>query len=107
MQVLRPDAFVRLATGDTLLSWFIEVDRATESPRQLAAKCRRYRAYELTDLEYRQHGVSPGVVFVVPTEHRADRIRRVIASQPLDARGLFWVATKAEAVQTLIRPKIP
>lgn len=106
-QVLRPDALVRLAVGDRLLSWFVEVDRDTESPRRIADKCRRYRAYELTDLEYRQYGVFPGVVFVVPTEHRAQAIRQVIAAQPADARGLFWVAVKDEAVQTLIRPKIP
>lgn len=105
-QVLRPDALVRLTAGDMVLSWFVEIDRATESPRRIIDKCRRYRAYELTDLEYRQHGVFPGVVFIVPDERRASVIRRVAASQPPEARGLFWVTTKADVIQALTHPNI-
>jgi len=102
--LLRPDALVRLTSGDMQLSWFVEMDRATESPRRIADKCRRYRAYELTDLEYRQHGVFPGVVFIVPDEARARVIRRVITTQPSEARGLFWVTTKADAIKALTHP---
>lgn len=104
--MLRPDALVRLTSGDTRVSWFVELDRATESPRRIADKCRRYRAYELTDLEYRQHGVSPGVAFIVPDGHRFEVIQQVIAFQPPEARGLFWVTTKADAIKTLTRPDL-
>jgi len=104
--MLRPDALVRLTSGDMQLSWFAEMDRATESPRRIADKCRRYRAYELTDLEYRQHGVFPGVVFIVPNEVRSRVIRRVIAAQPPEARGLFWVTTKTDAIKALTHPNL-
>lgn len=106
LQILRPDACVRLATGDMLLSWFVEIDRATESPRRIAAKCHAYRAYELSRQEQRHHPVFPGVLFIVPDEARARVIRRVIAGQPSDARGLFWVATKAEAIKALTHPNL-
>jgi hypothetical protein len=104
--MLRPDALIRLTSGDMQLSWFVEIDRATESPRRIADKCRRYRAYELADLEYRRYGVFPGVVFIVPDEHRARVIQQVIASQPPEARGLFWVAIKTDAIRTLTHPNV-
>ncbi|GAB7183038.1 hypothetical protein ATKI12_2869 [Kitasatospora sp. Ki12] len=100
----RPDALVRLRVGQQpRLNWFIEIDRGTESPKRLAEKCRVYRAYELTDLEQQKHHVFPGVMFVVPDEARAVVIRRVIAGQSADARGLFVVAIESEAVEALHR----
>lgn len=106
MQILRPDAFIRVATGGNVLSWFIEVDRATESPRQLAQKCRAYRAYELSRQEQRHSGVFPGVLFIVPDERHAGVVGQVIASQPPEARGLFWVTIKAEAIDALTHPDL-
>lgn len=103
-RTIQPDAFVYLKTRDMLLSWFVEVDRGSENPGRISEKCRAYRNYELADLEYQQHGVFPGVMFIVPDEHRKQKIDRVIAAQPADARGLFWVSTETEAVKLLTNP---
>ena len=43
----------------------------------------------------------PGVLFIVPGDHRARRIAGVIADQPPEARGLFRVTTEAAALTAL------
>ena len=106
--VIRPDAYLHLVVGDVELHCFLEIDRATENPRRIADKCQAYRAYELTDIEYEQHGVVPGVMFIVPDEQpqRAQVIARVIAAQPDDARDLYRVTMEAGAITALSIPTI-
>ena len=101
---LKPDALVRLATGPVELSWFVEVDLGTESPRRIADKCHAYRAYELSGVEQQRFDIFPIVIFIVPNRERAVVIGRVIQAQPPDALGLFAVATDAEALATLATP---
>jgi hypothetical protein len=103
-RLLRPDALVRLYFGGQELSWFIEVDRGTQGLRVIDHKCRAYRAYELTDIEFQHHGVFPGVLFVTLDDHRTQNIARVIAAQPAEARGLFRVVSSAEAPAALLKP---
>ncbi|MEV3914994.1 replication-relaxation family protein [Streptomyces canus] len=98
---IQPDALVRIVAGGLELSWFVEIDLATESPAVLANKCRAYCAFELSGLEQERHGIFPGVLFIVPGDHRARRIARVIADQPPEARGLFRVTTEAAALTAL------
>jgi hypothetical protein len=105
---VRPDALVRLVMGETEVSWFVEIDRGdaahhSESTTVIAAKLQAYLAYELTGDEQRRHGVYPAVVFIVPSATRAQQIGRTIAKLPVDARGLFVVATAEEAVAVLTR----
>lgn len=100
---LKPDALLRLVVGDLELSWFVEIDLATESPRRIAAKCMAYRTYEWSGSEQQRYGVFPGVLFVVPDEARARSIQHVFDQQPTDAQELFMVATSAEALTALNR----
>ena len=101
---LQPDAYASVRVGDTIVSWFIEIDRGTENPQRIAQKCRAYREYELSDLEYQRHGVFPGVLFIVPDQQRLQAISRMLRQQPADARGLFWVATDTAAIATMLGP---
>jgi hypothetical protein len=80
------------------------VDRGTQGLRVIDHKCRAYRAYELTDIEFQHHGVFPGVLFVTLDDHRTQNIARVIAAQPAEARGLFRVVSSAEAPAALLKP---
>jgi len=106
--MLRPDALVRLATGDVEVSHFVEVDRGTEtSPATIAAKCQAYRRYELSGEEVRRHGVFPGVLFIVPDRPRARVIARVVNRLAPDARDLFAVAVDSEALAALSRGEAP
>jgi hypothetical protein len=100
--VLRPDALVRLDIGDHENSWFIEIDRGTETrPTTIAAKCQAYHRYEASGHEQRQYGVFPGVAFIVPDERRANWMRRLIARQSASQRALFIVAREDQALETL------
>lgn len=101
LHLLRPDVLVRLLTGGLELSWFVEIDLATEGLTALAAKCRSYRDYERSGIEQRFYGLFPGVMFIVPSPARAQAVQRVVDRQPADARGLFFVTTEDEAPHAL------
>jgi hypothetical protein len=101
--VLRPDALVRLEVpGGHENSWFIEVDRDTETrTATIAAKCQAYQRYEASGQEQRRHGVFPGVAFIVPSAARATQIRTVIARQPPEVQPLFRVVRDDRALAAL------
>ena len=104
---LRPDALVRLEQAGVELSWFVEIDRGTEPARTLAAKCRNYRAYELSGIEQHRYQVFPGVAFLVLDSARQRLVERVITGQPDSARALFTVATEDQALDRLTDPDQP
>ncbi|MEU7525960.1 replication-relaxation family protein [Saccharothrix sp. NPDC042600] len=101
--VLRPDALVRLALPDGHEnSWFIEVDRDTETrPATIAAKCRAYQRYEASGHEQRRHGVFPGVAFIVPSAARAAQVHAVIVRQPPEVQPLFHVMRDDQVLAAL------
>ncbi len=77
-EIVRPDLFVVTATEEFLDFWFLEVDRATESPAAITRKCRTYEQYRRTGREQQQRGAFPCVVWVTPEQKRADRIEGFI-----------------------------
>ncbi|XVV02460.1 replication-relaxation family protein [Actinosynnema sp. CA-248983] len=101
--VLRPDALVRLGLADGHEnSWFIEVDRDTETrAATIAAKCQAYQRYEASGQEQRRYGVFPGVAFIVPSAARAAQIRAVIARQPPEVQPLFRVLRDDQTLAAL------
>lgn len=91
--ILRPDLAVSLTTGQYEDHWFLETDRATETPARVIAACRRYQRYRATGIEQRRHEVFPAVAWVTPTEARAAQLRRHLdAAGDLDSR-LFTVVS--------------
>jgi len=100
-QVLKPDAFLELATAEYELSWFIEVDLATEALSTLAAKARRYHDYFGTGTEQAARGMFPRVLWIVPDPARAEAVREALAQLPSDARRLFAVTTPDRALALL------
>lgn len=99
--VLKPDAFVVGAAGDFEDSWFIEVDRATESLPRITDKAKRYISYWQTGREQRERGVFPKVLWVVPDEHRAVQVVDVLGRFDPEHWQLFGVATAVEAAARL------
>ena len=95
-QVLKPDAFLKLATAEYELSWFIEQDMATEALTTIKAKALRYHEYFRTGIEQAARGVFPRVLWIVPDPRRAEAVRETLAQLPTDAHRLFAVATTAE-----------
>ena len=98
---LKPDAFVRVASGEFEHFTFVEVDRATQSAPALARKLAVYRRYHATGREQDRFGLFPRVVLLVPSEARKDVAARVCAAQPSDSWPLWRVAPYDDALTAL------
>ena len=97
--VLKPDAFVRLGLGEFEDSYFVEVDRATQSAPSVARKLTLYRRYWQTGREqHRRSGVFPKVLVLVPSEARKAALVEVAAKQPPESWPLFQVARYDDAL---------
>jgi hypothetical protein len=99
--VLKPDAFVRTADADYDYTFFLEVDRATESPTTIRRKCQAYIDYWRSGSEQRDLGIFPQVLWSVPDERRRERIARVLHHLPPDGRTLFAVVTAERTTDAL------
>lgn len=105
--LISPDALTRLGIRELEVSWFVEVDLATETrPSTIAGKCQAYRRYELSGIEQRRYGVFPGVIFIVPDAGRRNVIARIVARQPREAQSLFVVATEADAPAAMAQVEV-
>jgi Replication-relaxation len=98
---LKPDAYVRVATGFYEYLWFVEVDRGAESRPVLKTKCGRYIDYWLSGREDTHTSVFPAVLWLVPDVVRAEILAQVIEQLPKDARQLFQIGLFDQAVETL------
>lgn len=81
-EILKPDMAAITATSEGAEfedHWFIEIDRGTESLPTLLKQCDRYEAYRRSGEAQAADGVSPIVVWVVPDEHRAAKVRARLA----------------------------
>jgi hypothetical protein len=72
--LVRPDGYGRWRDGDAETDFFVEVDRATEPPRRLAAKLAGYR-----DLAAASQITTP-VLFWLPTPAREATVRGVLGT---------------------------
>lgn len=100
----KPDSFVELGIGPSFIdSYFVEVDRATQSSSALKEKCVAYRRYRVTGAEQERTGVFPQVVFLVPDERRKAFVVDVLAKQPPESWKLFRVGLFDEAVDLFTR----
>jgi hypothetical protein len=97
-ELLKPDLYAVTASGQYEDHWFIEVDRATESLPTLIRQCRQYEAYRRTGTEQTSRGLFPLVLWVVPDQLRAAKLRdRLAASRDLDVE-LFRITTPEELI---------
>lgn len=92
---LRPDLHITIRTVKYEDRYFIEVDRATENPARVVAKCQQYVQYRRTGTEQKSHGVFPAVLWIVPTITRRDQLRRHLAAADLPS-GMFHALTLAD-----------
>lgn len=56
----------------------IEIDRATESLGTITRKGQRHLGYDRSGAARRTHGVRPRVLWTVPDEQRAGRVREAL-----------------------------
>lgn len=100
-ETLKPDLFAVILQDDFEDSWFIEIDRATESIPTLIKQCRQYLRYRQTGQEQANREVFPAVLWVLPDERRLTRLREAIEASPgLDA-SVFRLTTMADLVEAV------
>jgi hypothetical protein len=100
-QLVKPDAYVVVTSEQYEDRWFVEIDRATESPAKLKRHADTYRRYWQASVEQAKSGVFPKVLFVVPDRQRAEVVVKALASQPAEAWQLFQVVVFDRAVDVL------
>jgi hypothetical protein len=96
---LKPDAYLRLGVGDYELSWFIEIDMASEAPVTIAGKAKRYIDYWRTGSEQAARGVFPRVAWIAPNQNRATVIAEALTGLP--QLELFATTTANDAISLL------
>ena len=99
--VLKPDAYAVVIAGGWEDHWFIEVDLDTEHAPTIARKCAVYGDYRRSGTEQARHDVFPRVLWLVPDEHRAKVVGRVIDRLPVGTKAIFDVALHGEVVERL------
>lgn len=99
---LRPDLFVALASPVHEDRWFIEVDRATESPSRIRSKAIRYLDHFQTGDEQHRHGAYPRVVWTASGTARVEKLRTILHRLDRPAAQLFVVWQFDEVAGRLI-----
>jgi hypothetical protein len=98
---LKPDLHLVTANSDYEAHAFVEIDRDTAHLPAIVRKCVTYQRYWATGIEQARDDLFPAVVWVVPSERRAARIRSAISTEPSLSTDLFHVVTASEALNVL------
>ncbi|MFC2316921.1 MAG: replication-relaxation family protein [Candidatus Saccharimonas sp.] len=97
---LRPDLFVVTYRGDSKISWFVEVDLASESACRVVEKCKVYVDYFISVAsDGDSKDIVPAVLWIVPTEKRRNILTKHIAQNmppAIQNQDIFIVATLPE-----------
>ena len=101
-ETLKPDAYLRLASGDYEDSWFVEVDLDSEGAPTITGKAERYLDCFHAGVVQRAEGVFPKTIWTTPSEKRAKTLRAIFARLPEDGGRLFVVTTCDEAISQLV-----
>jgi hypothetical protein len=102
--VVKPDAFVHFVCGSYEYSYFVEVDRATQSRTVIRRKGEVYVDYFLSGHEQREHELFPQVLFVTTTEQRREQIMDALGSVDAEHWQLFQVQLDRDAFSGVLRP---
>jgi hypothetical protein len=96
--ILKPDLYAVTASADFEDSWFIEVDRGTESLPTLLRKCSQYEDYRRSGVEQRDRGVFPLALWLVPDERRKQALATSLNKARNLDNSLFRAATFDELI---------
>lgn len=98
---LKPDLFVVTANSEVESHAFVEVDLATEHLPAVLRKCETYQRYWRTGHEQTTRELFPAVVWITPTEMRAEKLQTAIRDHPGLAEHLFIITTPDQALDVL------
>jgi hypothetical protein len=100
-EVLKPDAFVSLLSGEWEDRWFLEIDLDTEHTPALRRQLDRYVRYWRSGREQAASEVFPQVLWIVPDGARRAILASLVDRLPAEARPLFRVAADNDALDEL------
>lgn len=99
---LKPDMFIAAAGPRYEAQFYVEVDRGTESLPTVLKQCQLYEAYRGSGIDQERAGLFPRVLWVVPDETRADKLRAAIGNtRGLD--GSLYLVTTLDGVVDVVR----
>jgi hypothetical protein len=102
--ILKPDAFVCIASSEYEDRFFIEVDLGTESKATIERKLRAYIRYFETGEEQDRRRVFPRVMFIVESESRKEMLVDAAARLDADYWALFTITTTERAMSAFFTP---
>lgn len=73
--------------------YFFELDRSTENPQRIVAKCQAYQNYHDSGQEQQQHGVFPRVIWVTLHPSRKEQLTKHLSNHDDLLKELFTVTT--------------
>ncbi len=91
MLTLKPDTSARIESARYDSAYFFEVDRSTEPPHRILAKCLQYQEYYRSGEEERRSGVLPLIIWVVPNEARREQLLRHLTPSNAVEQRLYRV----------------
>lgn len=101
-QILRPDLFVALGSGEYEYRWFIEMDLGTETMPRRLIKCAQYQHYFQSGQEQADHGIFPKIVWCMPNTKLAETLQhRIVRARDLSSE-LFVTTTPDRLHEVLV-----
>ena len=98
---LKPDAYVRIRAGEIEDSYWIEVDKATESIPTLRRKLMAYLDFARSG-HLGPDGITPRVLLTVPDDRRLAAVRDLVGTLPEPAGSMIATVSYGQAVVTMI-----
>ena len=107
---IRPDALGALQLGERYVPFMLEYERQALYPKEARERLERYRNYFETGLPVEDHGTTPSVLFVFPTEEHEDRFVAGVGGErtvPILTSNLHVLGGAGRAIGELASPVGP
>jgi hypothetical protein len=98
---LKPDALVRIASGEYEYASFVEIDLGTEGKGAVQRKARVYLAYYRSGREQVEQGVFPQIVWIAEGEARVCFLADLFAALPEEGQRIFVAARSEGSIAAL------
>jgi Replication-relaxation len=99
---ITPDAFIRVARGDTTDFWWVEVDHEARSVTQALVKLRAYGDF-LRRQAPGPEGVIPQILLATQNSDRTEALQFVLDGLAEERRKMFTVTDLADAARVIQR----
>jgi hypothetical protein len=98
---LKPDALVRIASGEYEYASFVEIDLGTEGKGAVRRKAQVYLAYYRSGREQIEQGVFPQVVWIAEGEARVRFLADLFATLPAEAQRILVAVRSKDSLTVL------